>query len=73
MQPFEIQEISREIKVRGLVSDLLAAMKQRRPSISRDTIYRALDRPEANTVLLDEIRQTAKQMLSENMAVQEAA
>lgn len=73
MQPFEIQEISREIKVRGMISDLLAEMRAKRPTLSRDTIYRALDRPEAYTVLLDEIRQTAKLMLRENTAVQEAA
>lgn len=73
MQPFEIQEISREIKVRGMISDLLAEMRGKRPTLSRDTIYRALDKPEAYTILLDEIRRTAKRLLEENVAVQEAA
>lgn len=72
MQTFEIQEISRQIKVRGLISDLLAEMRKQRATLSRDTIYRALDQPEAYTDLLDEIRRTAQRMLQE-MAVQEAA
>lgn len=73
MQPYEIQEIARQIKVRGLISDLLSEMRVQRPTLSRDTIYRALDKPETYTVLLDEIRRTAKRLLEENAAVQEAA
>ena len=72
MQQVEIQEIGRLIKVRGLISGLHAELKLQRPTLSRDTIYRAFNEPQCYTELLNEIRHTAKRMLNDT-AVQEAA
>lgn len=72
MHSSEIQEIGRQVKVRGIVTEILTELKVMRPTLSRNTIYRAFNEPDTYTDLLDEIRQTAKRLLN-HTAVQEAA
>lgn len=72
MQPLEIQELGKQVKIRGIVTNILQELKEKRPTLSRDTIYRAFNNPNTYTELLNEIRQTAKRLLN-HTAVQEAA
>lgn len=59
----EIQEIGRQLRVRGQISVLHGIMRMKRPTISKDTIYRAFDNPECDTLLLNDIRQEGKHLL----------
>lgn len=66
MQQGEILEIGRQLKVRRKMRELLITMRNQRPTLSPDTLYRAFNEPGCDSELLWEIRQAGKRLL-ENM------
>lgn len=66
MQVSEILEIGRQLKVRAKMTDLLVLMREKRPTLSRDTIYRAFNEPDCDTELLNEIRREGRRLIQEN-------
>lgn len=73
MEPLEILEIGRELRVKRLIKAVFEEVKRIRPSLNIDTVYRAFNNPECNTELLIAIREAGKQMLNSRPAEQAAA
>lgn len=73
MQETEISQIGRELKVRRLMSVLYIQLRHIRPTLSKDTVYRAFAEVACNSDLLHTIRLEGKRLLEENKAVLPAA
>jgi Fe2+ or Zn2+ uptake regulation protein len=72
MQANDIKEIGRQLKIRRKMRDLLEIMREKRHTLSPDTLYRAFNMPDQHTELLQEIRTTGK-LLVDNCAAIDAA
>lgn len=57
-------KIKEELQARGLMAVLYDTVRAMRPTLARDTVYRAFNEPETDTPLLRLIRNTAVNILS---------
>jgi len=69
----EVSEIGKELKVRGLMSELHTRLLRIRPTLSPNTLYRAFNQLDCHTELLRVIRQEGLLLLKEQAAQAEAA
>lgn len=71
MQAYEIQEIGRELKVRRKMRELFDKMREKRQTLSPDTLYRAFSDTNCSSELLEEIRAVGKDLLDNSMMATE--
>ena len=63
MEPLQILEIGRQLRIKRLIRPLFEEVKHIRPSLNIDTVYRAFNQPNCNTELLIAIREAGKKMI----------
>ena len=66
-------QIKEQLQARGLMATLYDTVRAMRPTLAKDTVYRAFNEPDTDTPLLRLIRSTALNILNNTASTPEEA